>query len=137
MTIVVDTSALIAVAFLEPGFEPLEAALIVQDRPVISAATLLEASMVVHARHRERGLAALDELLADMAVDTVAVDFTQAIVARDAYVRFGMGNHPASLNFGDCFSYALAKTRDEPLLFKGDDFSQTDVRVVSPPAGWR
>jgi ribonuclease VapC len=133
---VVDTSAVIAVAFLEPGFEPLEAALVVADRSVISAATLLEASMVVHARGREAGLKQLDELLSELAIDTVAVDSSQAFVARDAFIRYGKGNHPAGLNFGDCFSYALAKIRDEPLLFKGGDFSQTDVAVASPPAGW-
>jgi ribonuclease VapC len=133
---VVDTSAVIAVAFLEPGFEPLEAALVVADRSVISAATLLEASMVVHARGREAGLKQLDELLSELAIDTVAVDLSQAFVARDAFIRYGKGNHPAGLNFGDCFSYALAKIRDEPLLFKGGDFSQTDVAVASPTAGW-
>lgn len=133
---VVDTSAVIAVAFLEPGFEPLEAALVVADRSVISAATLLEASMVVHARGAEAGLKQLDELLSELAIDTVAVDLSQAFVARDAFIRYGKGNHPAGLNFGDCFSYALAKIRDEPLLFKGGDFSQTDVAVASPTAGW-
>jgi ribonuclease VapC len=134
---VVDTSALIAVAFLEPGFEALEAALVITDRSVISAATLLEASMVVNARRGQSGLEQLDQLLSDLAIDTVAVDSSQAFVARDAFIRYGKGNHAAGLNFGDCFSYALAKTRDEPLLFKGDDFSQTDVAVAGPPAGWR
>jgi ribonuclease VapC len=135
--VVVDTSALLAVAFQEPGFESLEASLIVADRPVISAATLLEASMVVYSRYGEDGLARLDGLLADLAIDAVAVDSTQALVARKGFARFGKGNHGAGLNFGDCFSYALAKLRDEPLLFKGEDFSQTDLAVAVPPADWR
>jgi ribonuclease VapC len=135
--VVVDTSALIAVAFEEPGFESLEASLIVADRPVISAATLLEASMVVHARHGGEGLAYLDGLLSDLVIDAVAVDATQALAARQGFVRFGKGKHAAGLNFGDCFSYALAKVRDEPLLFKGGDFSRTDVVVALPPPDWK
>jgi ribonuclease VapC len=80
--------------------------------------------MVVHVRGKEVALQPLDALLSGLAI------------ARDAFIRYGKGNHAAGLNFGDCFSYALAKTRDEPLLFKGDDFSQTDVAVARPPAGW-
>ncbi len=69
----------------------------------------------------------LEETLSILAISTHAVDLQQGIFAREAFIRFGRGRHPAALNFGDCFAYALAKTRDEPLLFKGDDFAKTDI----------
>lgn len=134
---VVDSSALIAILLGEHDHERMEALLIDTARAVMSAATLLEASMVACGRGDELNVADLDELIADLAIDCVAVDRKQAITARDAFIRYGKGRHPAGLNFGDCFSYALAKTRDEPLLFKGDDFSRTDVKVAAPPAGVR
>jgi ribonuclease VapC len=134
--VVVDSSALIALLLEDPGYERVEAALITTDRPVMSAATLLESSMVAHRNIERAGIADLDELVADMGIDCVAVDRSLAVAARDAFTRYGKGIHPAALNFGDCFSYALATARDEPLLFTGEDFSQTDVKVAAPPADW-
>ena len=87
----------------------------------------LEASLVVLGRKREAGLADLDRFLARAAIERVPVDLEQADLARTAFARFGKGRHPAGLNLGDCFVYALAKTAGEPLLFKGSDFAATDV----------
>jgi ribonuclease VapC len=125
--VIVDTSALIAVLFAEPERDRFIELLADADDPLISAATLVEASIVMLAKAGEDGVADLDDLLAAAAVRPVAVDSTQAQLARDAFARFGKGRAPAGLNFGDCFAYALAKATDRALLFKGSDFTQTDV----------
>ena len=124
---VVDTSALVAVLLGEPERDPLIALLAEAEDPLISAATLVEASIVMLAKSGDAGLADLDELLAAGAVRCVAVDSVQAHLARDAFARYGKGRASAGLNFGDCFSYALAKATARPLLFKGSDFSDTDI----------
>lgn len=125
---VIDTSALLAVLFGEPERDEFIALLASADDAVISAGTLLEASIVMQARTADDGVADLDELLAVAAVRCVAVDETQAHLARAAFARYGKGRAPAGLNFGDCSAYALAIAAGRPLLFKGDDFGQTDVR---------
>jgi ribonuclease VapC len=125
--VVIDTSALLAVLLDEPEREPFIESLADAEDPLISAATLVEASIVMQAKTGEEGVADLDELLAAAAVRSVAVDRTQAYAARAAYARFGKGRAPAGLNYGDCFSYALAQVTGTPLLFKGGDFSLTDV----------
>ncbi|TWG90058.1 ribonuclease VapC [Mesorhizobium sp. J18] len=124
---VIDTSAIAAIAFDEPearGFHER-----IADDPVrlISAATVLEAAMVIEARLGEAGGADLDLWLHKTGAEIVAVSAEHADQARRAWRRYGKGRHPAALNYGDCFSYALAKLSGEPLLFKGDDFSQTDI----------
>jgi ribonuclease VapC len=124
---VLETSALLAVLMGEPERDSFIALLAAADDAVISAATLVEASIVMRAKTGAKGESDLDELLAAAAVRCVAVDAAQAIVAREAYERFGKGRSPAGLNFGDCFSYALARVMGRPLLFKGADFSKTDV----------
>ncbi len=124
---VLDTSALVAVLLGEPERDRFIGLLADAEDPLISAATLVEASIVLQAKTGDEGTADLDELLAAAAVRCVAVDAAQARLARDAFARFGKGRAPAGLNFGDCFSYALARAADRPLLFKGDDFSHTDV----------
>ncbi len=124
---VLDTSVLLAVLFAEPERDRFIALLADAHDPVLSAATLVEASIVAQARTGDDGVADLDELLATAGVRCVAVDVTQARLARDAFSRFGKGRAPAGLNFGNCFSYALAKAMDRPLLFKGTDFGRTDV----------
>jgi ribonuclease VapC len=125
--VVLDTSALLAVLLGEPERDPLIAALADAADPLISAATLVEASIVMQAKTGDSGVADLDELLAAAGVRCVAVDSVQAHLAREAFARFGKGRAPAGLNFGDCFSYALARATDRPLLFNGSDFSATDV----------
>jgi ribonuclease VapC len=127
---VVDSSALVAVLRDEPERAEFLALLASDDDPLISAATLLECSIAMHNRAGAPGIARLDELLRVAGIRCVAVDEAQALAAREAWLRYGKGRSPARLNFGDCFSYALAKTQDRPLLFKGNDFGETDVRVA-------
>lgn len=129
---VIDTSALVAVLLDERDAPQLAAAIGHANAPLLSAASLVEASLVAVGRFGERGLDLLDELVRRSAISVVAVDAEQALVARQAFVAFGEGRHPAGLNFGDCFSYALAKTTGRPLLFKGEDFARTDVRAAAP-----
>ncbi len=124
---VLDTSALVAVLFDEPERGELTARIVAADRRLLSAATLVEAGILVEARRGEAAGRELDLLLHRAGVLCVAVDEQQARFARAAWRRFGKGRHPAALNYGDCFSYALARVTGEPLLFKGDDFARTDV----------
>lgn len=126
---IVDTSALASVIKGEPERDGLIAALTSAERLCMSAATYLEASVVIDA-YRDPFLSRrLDALLTELSVEVSDVTFEQARVARAAYRDFGKGSgHPARLNFGDCFSYALAHVTDDPLLFVGNDFAHTDVR---------
>jgi ribonuclease VapC len=125
---VVDTSAILVVLFEESEADAFLHHLRAAVRPVLSAANWLELAIVVDGRKGPQWLPELDAFLEGLDVITVAVSLSQARIAREAYRRFGKGNHPAGLNFGDCFAYALAKERDLPLLFKGDDFPLTDLR---------
>lgn len=124
---VVDTSAVVALLFDEADAELYEAALAGSDEGCMSAATVLECGIVLLARHGPAGAQKLDALVAEAAIEIVPFDEDQLALARAAYQRFGRGRHAAALNFGDCFAYALAKARGLPLLYKGDDFAQTDV----------
>jgi ribonuclease VapC len=126
---IVDSSALVAVLRLEPDSRRLVESLFHSSSAVMSAATYLEASIVVDRSRDPRASRQFDLLLRETEIEIVPVTVEQAHIARDAYRDFGKGSgHPAGLNFGDCFSYALAKDRNETLLYKGDDFSHTDVR---------
>lgn len=126
---VIDTSAIAAILFDEPEAAELEGR--IADDPVrlMSAATLLEATIVIEARLGDVGGREFDLWRHRAEIDIIGVDAEQADLARRAWRRFGRGRHPAGLNYGDCFSYALATARNEPLLFKGDDFAKTDVKV--------
>ena len=128
---VIDTSALVAVLRREPGAERLAAALVADPVRRLSAASLVEAAIVMCGRYGEHGERELDLFVQRLYIDVVAVTAEHAEHARDAFRRFGKGRHPAGLNFGDCFAYALAVALAEPLLFVGDDFARTDVRVVA------
>lgn len=125
---VVDTSAVIAVMFREPECERLEARLLAEPQPLMSAGTLLECAIVVEASKGPAGSRQLDDLLRELHVRIVTVDAEQIAAARAGFRRYGKGRHEAGLNYGDCFAYGLAVTLDLPLLFKGTDFSKTDVR---------
>lgn len=124
---VIDTSALLAILQDEPERRAFNEAIADAESPAISAATLLEISMIIETRHGADGLRDLDLLISKAQIEIVPFDIGQAHVARRAFSRFGRGRHAAALNYGDCFSYALAKVRGEVLLFKGNDFSRADL----------
>ena len=129
---VLDTSAVVAILEDEPERPSFVRALARASDPLISAATLFECSIVMHRRAGDHAIERLDELLLSAGVRCVAIDVAHVHAAREAWTRYGKGRSPAALNFGDCFSYALAKTSGRPLLFKGDDFAQTDVTSATP-----
>ena len=124
---VLDTSAVLAILQDEAERSRFTAAIAESAQSSMSAASLLEAAIVVETRFGVEGGRHLDQLLDRAGVEIVPVDDEQVRLAREGYRRFGKGRHPAGLNFGDCFSYALAHLRQQRLLFKGDDFAQTDV----------
>ena len=124
---VIDTSALLAIAFLEPEVSSLMDMIDAADRRLISAASVVEAGIVAESRAGVLGGDRLDKIIVELGLDIEPVTADQARIARLAYRSFGKGDHPAGLNFGDCFAYALAKAAAMPLLFKGDDFAKTDV----------
>ena len=131
---VIDTSALLAVLQDEPERRRFNESIELADSRLMSAATFVEVSIVTESRFGAEGLRDLDRFVERADIELVPVDVAQARVAREAFSRFGKGRHAAGLNFGDCFAYALARVLGEPLLFKGEDFSRTDVRPFVPPA---
>ena len=125
---VVDTSVVVAIFFREEGADALNRAIQSAVDPVISAASIVEIGVVLARRAGRGSEGDLWTFLASVHLRTEPVTFEQAKLALDAFARFGKGSgHPARLNFGDCFSYALAKALDRPLLFKGEDFRHTDL----------
>ena len=124
---IIDTSALLAIVLGEPDAGRYEDAIAAAWPRRMSAIALLEAAMVVESRGGAKAGHELDVLLEKAAVELVPVTSEHANAARRAWRRFGKGNHRAALNFGDCFAYALAKTTGEPILFKGKDFTHTDI----------
>lgn len=127
---VIDTSALLAVLQDEPERRRINEVLEASSATLISAATLVEASILSEARRGLEGVRELDLLLDEAHIAVVPVDLDQARTARRAFSIYGKGRHPAGLNFGDCFSYALARITDRGLIFTGDDFTKTDVAVM-------
>jgi ribonuclease VapC len=127
---VIDTSAVMAVLKREPDAQAIAEVMAQAEVRLMSAATLVEAGLVALSDRGAVGSDDLDRFLLDAGIDIVPVTEAHARLAREGFARFGKGRHPARLNFGDCFSYALAKASGHPLLFKGNDFSQTDVDVV-------
>lgn len=126
---IVDSSALIAILAGEPDAEELNDVLSGAVRPALSVANYLEAAIVLDRHSARRAGEKLDRYLVTGQVELADVTESQARIARAAYRNFGRGTgHPAGLNFGDCFAYALAIDRDESLLYKGNDFKRTDVR---------
>ncbi len=131
---VLDTSAVLAILGDEPEAPAFERAIAADPIRLLSAASLLEAALVIESRLGEPGGRELDLLLHKARVEVVAVTAEQAELARHAFRAFGKGRHPAGLNYGDLFSYALARLSGEPLLTKGDDFPHTDLARVPLPA---
>ena len=132
---VIDTSALLALLFHEPEWKWM--ALAIESDPIrlVSAACILEAYIVTLARLGADACDDLEMLQGKLNLEVRPVDSNQLRMAQKAYATFGKGRHPAGLNFGDCFSYALAATSGQPLLFKGNDFSRTDIDQVHRGGG--
>lgn len=124
---VIDTSALLAILQDEPERRSFNEAIEAAESRVMSVANYVEVSIVIESRHGAEGLRELDRFVDRAGIDLVGVDIEQGKLARDAFSRFGKGRHSAALNFGDCFAYALARILAQPLLFKGADFSKTDL----------
>ncbi len=134
--IVVDTSAIVAIVFAEPEREAFIRVIKEVDQALISTVSVVEARMVVHGRRGQRAVVLLNDLLRLPVFEMVSPSVAETDAAYAAFVAFGKGSgHPAGLNFGDLFGYALAKVRGLPLLFKGNDFSETDIACAwRPPA---
>jgi ribonuclease VapC len=128
---IIDTSALVSILDQEAEAERLTRAIALVSERMVSAANVVETGIVMQVRRGDEAARDLDLLLAKFGIEISPVSARQASLARKAFQRFGRGRHPARLNFGDCFAYALAKDRSAPLLFKGKDFSQTDVLIAS------
>ena len=129
---IIDPSAVLAILFREAGFEAFESAIVDAPSCSISAAGFVEVSIVVESRGGDQALRQCDSLFRRAGISIEPVTEEQALLARQGFSDYGKGRHPAGLNFGDCLSYALAKSTGEPLLFKGDDFRKTDVQPVLP-----
>jgi ribonuclease VapC len=128
---VIDTSALLAIFLAEPERKPFLKLIIEAPSKLISAANVLETGIVLEARRGEAAGREFDLFVVRANLEVVSVDGEQVEVARSAWRKYGKGRHPAALNFGDCFAYALAKSSGEPLLAKGTDFAQTGIVVCS------
>ena len=126
---IVDTSAVLAILFGEREARRCDEAIAQAPRCRMSAVSFLEAAIVLESRSGAEAGHELDAFLEAAAIDLAPVTPDHARAARRAWRRFGKGNHPAGLNFGDCFSYALAESEREPLLFKGEDFARTDIEA--------
>ena len=134
---VLDTSALLAILFDEPERRRFNEAIEGAESRVLSTATFVEVSIVIESRFGAEGLRDLDLLIERAGIKLLAVDSEQAYVARRAFSQFGKGRHRAGLNYGDCFSYALATVLGEPLLYKGEDFRHTDITPFVSAGDWK
>lgn len=125
---IIDSSALLAILFREVESAEFEQKIAGTSKNRMSVANALEAAIVVESRGGVDAGNELDAFLESTEIEVVPVTASQLVAARRAWRRYGKGNHAAGLNFGDCFAYALAETSGEPLLFKGNDFAQTDIK---------
>jgi len=131
--VIIDTSAIVAILRAEPEAALFANAIADSRSRKVSAVSFVEAAAVIDASHDAVASRRFDQLFREARLVVEPVSFSQAQTARDAYRDFGKGSgHPAGLNLGDCFAYALAKESGEPLLFKGQDFSKTDVAAALP-----
>ncbi len=128
---IIDPSAIIAILCDEPEREKFVECITKTSNRGLSAAGFVEASVVLQSRYGYDGVRDFDLFLAKAQITLIPVDIEQAKIARQAFKKYGKGRHSAGLNFGDCFSYAAAKSKNEPLLFKGNDFSQTDIVICN------
>lgn len=127
---VIDTSAIVAILRDEPEAARLEKALVSDPIRLVPATCVFEARMVMVSRRGEHALAEIDLWLSKIEAEILPIDADLVDLATHAWLAYGKGRHPAALNFADCFSYALAKRADEPLLFIGEDFSRTDIEAA-------
>lgn len=127
---IIDTSALMAILLAESEAATFEDLVTGAEGVAMSAATLVELNLVTARRLAPSVWPEVDDLLRRMEVDVIPFTAEHAALAREGFRRFGKGRHPAGLNLGDCFAYALARATNQPLLFKGDDFAQTDVKAA-------
>jgi ribonuclease VapC len=134
-SLVVDTSAAVAVILGEPGGDELALHLENALARLMPAAIRVELGIVIEARLWPTGQDVIDRFLRDAKIDIVPVDADLAARAMSGWRRYGKGHHPAGLNFGDCFTYALAERTGHPVLCVGDDFAATDIAVVRPQPG--
>jgi ribonuclease VapC len=125
--VIIDTSAVLAIVLNEPDMRRFAEAIVDAPSARMSVANWLEAAMVVDRRGGPIPASRFSDFIGNTDIELVPVSLPQATLARQAWNTFGRGAHPAKLNFGDCFAYALAKETREPLLFKGTDFAQTDI----------
>jgi ribonuclease VapC len=130
---VIDSSAILAILFDKPERRTFNEAIEAAETRAMSAATFVEVSIVIESRFGAKGLRDLDLFIERAGIEIAVVEAEQAHVARRGFSRFGKGRHQAGLNYGDCFAYALATVLGEPLLYKGEDFHQTDVTPFVPP----
>ena len=127
---IVDTSAIVAIVLSEPESEHFEKAILSAGVVSMSTANHLELTITMARKGGTRLLRAAEDTLEQLAIEILPVTLDEGRVAREAFLRFGRGFHPAGLNYGDCFAYAAAKSRGRPLLYKGDDFALTDIAAV-------
>jgi ribonuclease VapC len=127
---VIDTSAFAAIFFHEPERQPFLDVIVADGRKLVSAATLFETGIVIEGRQGEAAGREFDLFVVRAKLDVIPVNAEQAEIARSAWRQYGKGRHPAGLNFGDCFAYALAKWSGEKLLAKGNDFRATDIELA-------
>jgi|SRR5665213_969567 len=127
---VIDTSAIMAILLRGPEKDKFLVTLALAPSRIISAGTWFETTVVVESWNGPKGAADLDRFIEDGGIEIIPFDTIQAQIAREAYRRYGRGYHRAGLNIGDCFAYALSKHSGEPLLFKGNDFAQTDITAA-------
>ncbi|GAC1436730.1 MAG: type II toxin-antitoxin system VapC family toxin [Terriglobales bacterium] len=126
---VIDSSALVAIFLGEPERQSLLDLIMAAETRLISAASVVETGIVLETRRGEEAGREFDLFLIRVNIEIVPVDAEQSELARSAWRHYGKGRHPAGLNFGDCFAYALSKSQGHPLLAKGDDFARTDIEV--------
>jgi ribonuclease VapC len=130
--VIVDSSALLAILLREPGSEVFDEVIVAATAARISAATFVEVSIVLEFRTGAQGVLLWESMLRESRIAIEPFTYEHAFFTRQAFSDYGKGRHPAGLNFGECFSYALAKATREPLFFKGDDFRKTDVLPALP-----
>jgi ribonuclease VapC len=130
--LIVDSSVLVAILQAEPGYIRFLDAILAADQAAVPAPNYLETCMVLAGRKSEAALDRLDAYMRESNLSILPFTADHALIARQAFLRYGKGRHRAGLNFGDCIAYAAAKLEGMPLLFKGDDFKLTDVEAALP-----